>query len=93
MQFAQLCHSCGFGSQGLECFKCGGEILRGGVVAELCASCSSIAKDKCIKCSKPISVASVTALLCGRCSFQPAGKVCIKCGRYVNKEAARAASA
>jgi hypothetical protein len=93
MQIAQLCHSCGFGSHGLECLKCGGEILRGGVVAELCASCSSIAKDKCIKCNKPISVASVTALLCGRCGVQPAGKQCVKCGRYLYKEAARAATA
>jgi hypothetical protein len=93
MQIAQLCHSCGFGSHGLECLQCGDEISRGGVIAELCASCSSITKDNCIKCSKPISVASVTALLCGRCGFQPAGKKCVKCGRYVNKEAARAASA
>jgi len=90
MQIAQLCHSCGFGSHGLECLKCGGEILRGGVVAELCASCSNIAKDKCIKCNKPISVGSVTALLCGRCGVQPAGKQCIKCGRYLDRAAATA---
>jgi len=90
MQIAQLCHSCGFGSHGLECLKCGGEILRGGVVAELCASCSNIAKDKCIKCNKPISVGSVTALLCGRCGIQPAGKQCIKCGRYLDRVAATA---
>ena len=80
MQIAQLCHSCGFGSHGLECFKCGEEILSGGVIAELCASCSSITKDNCIKCGKLISVASVTALLCGRCGFQPAVRAALGAG-------------
>lgn len=93
MQIAQLCDTCGFGSHRLECLKCGGEISRGGIVAELCTSCSSASKDKCIKCNKAVSAAGVTALLCGRCGIQPPGKMCIKCGRYLSQEAAKATAA
>jgi hypothetical protein len=90
MQVARLCDSCGFGSRQEECLKCGEEASHGGVIAPLCASCSSSAGDKCIKCGKPISAVSVTALLCGRCGVHPDGKRCSRCGRYLDRAAATA---
>lgn len=84
MQVAQLCDSCGYGLWKHECLKCEGSISRGGIVAELCASCSSKVGGQCIKCHKPISGPGVAALLCGSCAFQPAGKKCINCEKYVD---------
>jgi len=89
MQPAQLCHSCGFGSRKNECLKCGSAISRGFTV-EFCPACSGKNRDKCVKCGKPLTAPGVAALLCGSCAFQPAGKKCIRCERYLDRTAASA---
>jgi hypothetical protein len=91
MQVAQLCDSCGFALWKHECLKCGNTISRGGIVAELCASCSRKAGDKCIKCHRQVSGPGVTALLCGGCAFQAVGKKCVACGKYLEQAAAASA--
>ena len=88
MQLAQLCHSCGYGLRKAECLKCGGTIQRG-IVAELCASCASKAQNHCIKCGKRIEGTGVAAVLCGHCSYDPAGKKCIRCQKYLDNSGDR----